>query len=124
MTFEPGSQLEKIGDGAFFGTKLHKFCAPPHLTSLGAYCFANCRELEQVELNAGLKEIGAICFWGTPLVKPKLPPAVVKSDAELGLDSKSVKELHIPEGIEYVYPGWLRETSVERVYMPDSVSKI
>lgn len=64
----PGSQLEKIGDGAFAGTNITTFVAPASLREVGYAAFINCKFLEHVDLGKAEK-IGDFCFWGTTVQK-------------------------------------------------------
>lgn len=66
----PGSHLEKIGDGAFAGTEIREFLAPPSLREIGYAAFINCKSLVHAPIpkTTAVKEM---CFWGTYVVQAR-----------------------------------------------------
>ena len=64
MRILPGSHLEKIGEGAFAGTNIREFVAPPSLREVGIAAFINCKSLVNVNLGQ-TEKVGELCLWGT-----------------------------------------------------------
>ena len=62
----PGSNLERIGEGAFAWASVREFVAPPSLREIGIAAFINCRYLKSVDLGH-TRKIGGLCFWGTQI---------------------------------------------------------
>ena len=60
IIFEDGSKLESIGARAFAGTSLQYFVAPESLKTIGDGAFADCKSLQKVTLNEGLKSISGV----------------------------------------------------------------
>ena len=59
VTFEAGSQLTSIGEGAFnVCSKLTSIAIPASVTSIGQYAFLNCTNLTSIAIPASVTTIG------------------------------------------------------------------
>lgn len=101
---EIGEEVTSIGAYAFYGCKnLQTINLTDGITSIGAYAFYNCTKLQKVELQDGIGKIGAYAFYGC----------------------ETLKSIYIPEGIsdinDYTFYGCSR---LEKVTIPDSVVAI
>merc|ERR1711957_725347 len=69
--FQKGSNLEGIGDYAFFYTSLKKliFKKGSRIEVIGNYAFAECEELKKVILPPSVTKIGVAAFWNSDLEK-------------------------------------------------------
>lgn len=65
--------------GVFIGMKVKEVILPSHLTRIGAYCFANCTELQKIVIPDGVTTIEEGAFLGcNSLTEIKLPSSVTK----------------------------------------------
>ena len=120
MRFLPGSCLEKIGEGAFAGTLVREFVAPPSLREVGIAAFANYRNLERADLTR-TKRVGDLCFWGTwlQLVRGKNlwqrpSSGIVPTPARLVL----------PEGLRVVGRDWFSGSDIRELLVSQGVEEI
>jgi hypothetical protein len=83
VTIAPGSQLEIVGHGAFWGCAgLTSFAIPRTTKELGVWAFRDCKKLSQFTIddvpNSQLYKIGESCFECCDLKEFILPKAVKK----------------------------------------------
>lgn len=65
-----------IPDHAFRTLRLKHLIIPSTTRQIGQYAFVGCNNLEDIQLNEGLKEVGFAAFWLTPLTSIVLPNSV------------------------------------------------
>lgn len=58
VVFSEDSRLEKIGSQCFYGTGLEEVKTPCGLKQIGSGVFENCKDLQLVELNEELVQLG------------------------------------------------------------------
>jgi hypothetical protein len=63
VTFEPGSQLWRVGESAFAGSGLTAILVPASVEVLCESCFSNCQSLRTVTFESGslLRRLGVYC---------------------------------------------------------------
>jgi hypothetical protein len=68
LTFEGGSELEMVKQGAFTGYGMAEVVIPAFIRAIGAAAFCTCQSLESVTFEAGscLREVGLDVFQGFP----------------------------------------------------------
>ena len=100
VAFEEGSKLNKISQGAFYGTGLTAFTVPKTVTEIGSYCFCHAHDLRTItfEPESQLKIIGEHLAHGTALVKLTLPKSVEEIGRSLFHAVLSFSELRFEEG--------------------------
>ena len=121
VSFGEESLLEEIRPFAFLNCGLEAFKAPPRLRRVGELAFAGCSALRVFRLNEGVRELGALCLWRTKANRPRMPAHARRTRAQLGL-GKDPGVLRLPEGLDVVGEGWFRETGVQKLVVPASVT--
>lgn len=71
--------LTRIEDYAFCGSSICSIVIPENVTSLGGYCFYECRNLDDVKILASLENIPNNCFNGCSSLDNITFPATLKS---------------------------------------------
>lgn len=69
LLYTPNCGLKTIGEGAFRGSGLVSFVAPPSLRTIDFYAFEGCLSLETVILEGGIKEVYAYSFQNCSSLK-------------------------------------------------------
>ena len=75
LVFAPASEVETIGDGAFYLNNIPELVLPASLKSIGGGAFQSCR-INSVELPDGLLNIGTGAFIGNQLTTITIPASV------------------------------------------------
>ena len=77
VEFPEDSQLQTIGESAFYGTNLRSIQIPANVTEIQYQAFADCQQLESVVLPEGVVSIGSAAFAGcTALIEIVIPKSV------------------------------------------------
>ena len=98
-----GDTILSIGESAFEGnTTVTKVIIPDTVKTIGNNAFKDCTALQSVTLPASLTTIGEQAFCG----------------------DTSLKTLYIPHGTTTISPGAFAESSLEEIYLPDTVTSI
>ena len=84
ITFDDGCKLESIGARAFAGTALQCFVAPESLRTIRDGAFADCKSLQTVTLNEGLKSISGVGVFQNSGLKMIRIPSTLR---EIGLNT-------------------------------------
>lgn len=80
---EFNDKLVIIDDGAFYGcVNLNNVTLPSSVRTLGESVFQDCKDLEVLVLNQGLESIGKLCFYNTKVSKDLPIPDSVTSIGE------------------------------------------
>lgn len=122
VTFQEGSQLEKIGQYCFYESRIEKIEIPKTLKMLAKGALENCKNLRVVSVEDGcradlmpIKDCCAHCM-GPPL------ETVVCGEPLQGL--RRLRKLVIPDGLERIGNHWFWNTDIEHVVIPSSVREI
>ena len=76
LHIDEDSELNSIQSNAFFGIQIQSFISPKKLQTLGTDVFAECKNLQRVELNEGIDNIPSNCFSKSGLVEIRIPESV------------------------------------------------
>ena len=135
--FQPNSQLQIIGRGAFNGSSVTEITIPSSVIEIGKAAFCSCENLVKVEFeeNSKLKIIGKKSFSEVAIESIAIPPSVIKIESnafefcyglqkvEFSVDSKiqtiekvafydsSISKLTIPSSIVHLEESWCSETA-------------
>ena len=93
VTFEDGSQLERIGWGAFGYSSLKTIAIPDSVTRLDGYAFYYCTKLNEVAISEGsnLESIGEYAFKGdTALLSLYIPNTVTGIEDRILQDALNI----------------------------------
>lgn len=93
VTFEDGSQLERIGWGAFGYSSLKTIAIPDSVTRLDGYAFYYCTKLNEVAISEGsnLESIGEYAFKGdTALLSLYIPNTVTEIEDRILQDALNI----------------------------------
>ncbi len=98
-TIEFPDSLQIIGSLAFLNSGIREFVAPVNLTKIGDRAFMGCSQLEHIQLNKGLAEIGEGAFARTSVRTPinvpatvaKLGPSIAGFPEEFEADSAAIR---------------------------------
>lgn len=147
VTFEEGSQLESIGEGAFSWGKLSSIKIPNGVTSIGNYAFS-ASELTSIEIPNSVTSIGRGAFeycynlesvyindmsawcniaFSDPLVDTLYDwfANPLYYGANLYLNNELVTDLVIPDGVTSIKPyAFYRYKSLTGITIPISVTSI
>ena len=91
-----------ISDDAFYGMGLKRITIPESVTNIGKCAFRDCQQLEEVVLPSRLSTIHAGCF----------------------LNCISLKRVVLPAALTMIKTKAFRNTSLESVAIPDSITTI
>lgn len=87
----------------FYGYKpLTSVALPSTLTELGDQTFANCTKLAQVEVPAGVEEIGSAFFSCSGLKTVKLNAGLKALNGSTFYGCKALESINLPEGLETI----------------------
>ena len=150
VEFEPGSILEKIGNGVFKETSIATITIPKSVTDIKRDAFASCKKLQSVTFEPGSKlvTIEATVFSGSAIVSIELPPSLNKIGDRAFANCKSLKSITISASVNVIgknvfigcenlksvifEPGskviitedMFSESSIETIELPNSVIRI
>ena len=104
VTIGEGSQLETLGEGAFYRCyALKSIVLPETVTSIGDIAFADCYALETVDMEkTAIKDIPFECFTNNYELKNLKLPAELVSIGEMAFFKAGIEELFIPETVETI----------------------
>lgn len=123
---EPGARLVAIGEGAFADCpNLERVELPGSLRSLGDGCFMMCPSLRSLELPEGVERVPRyMCAWDGALERVTLPGSLRDIGSHAFSYCSSLEALEIPDGTEHIGSNVLSLcTSVVEVTFPDSVTE-
>ena len=126
----PDSVVE-IGLDAFYGSGLETFVAPRALRTIRQSAFQDCKSLKRVQLNEGLEVLGTDdhpdgkdwcgVFQGSAVEHVELPATLKKIEYSAFEDCRSLKNIALPEGLEFIGRAAFLETGLEEVEFPASL---
>ena len=83
--------------------------------------FANCKKLGNVELNDGIKSIGAEAFLGTSIKTIRIPRTVEAIGQSAFFDCRNLKTVILNEGLKRIVQGAFENSSIESITFPGTV---
>lgn len=114
--------LTVIGKSAFMGCKaLTSIDLPDSLRTLGENAFASCTKLSQVNFNEGLETIDKYAFYYCNLKNVELKEGLASINAYAFSGNYNLVTIKLPEGLTYIGDGFLSNTLVEEIDLPDSL---
>lgn len=114
--------LTVIGKSAFMGCKaLTSIDLPDSLRTLGENAFASCTKLSQVNFNEGLETIDKYAFYYCNLKNVELKEGLASINAYAFSYNFNLVTIKLPEGLTYIGDGFLSNTLVEEIDLPDSL---
>lgn len=118
--------VNAIGDYAFYGTNLTSVTFSKSIVSIGAYAFADCSDLSELNLPEDLEIIGDDAFeYCTGLEKLVLPDKVRIIGKYAFMSCQSLKEVTISENAEEVgRNAFWGCKKLESIVIPDKVTMI
>jgi Leucine-rich repeat (LRR) protein len=103
--FTFGGSLRKLGRGVFANTSLTNIVVPSNIAEIENYCFANCSQLESVNLNEStVALICHRCFVNTPKLTKFIFPSDSCSILSWAFENSGFVRLVIPKQVTYIAP--------------------
>ena len=139
------TNLTNIGDYAFYMSNIREAILPVGVTTINAYAFADCSALTKLEipgvvetknsafrsctslkyvkLGSNLKTLGYEAFCNcVSLTEIELPEGLEKMDSYVFQNCNSLSSIKLPETLTHLGYQVLYQTSLEYLYVPDSVT--
>ena len=121
-------QLQDIGSHAFTGTQIKGFKMSERVKRVGESVFANCNELEELEIGQGIQELPANIAYRCPKLKSvRIPKQVKEIGVEAFYQDKELAEVLIEKGskLEYLGKGAFEGCSkLQKITIPQGMKKI
>lgn len=96
------STVTKIGSAAFSSSAIKKMELPENLKELED-AFGLCKNLETINIPAGIKEIKPMTFYGCSKLKSlELPQGLTKIGSQAFYQCSSLETIKVPESVEYI----------------------
>ena len=118
--------ITSVGEGSFEKCSfLEKVTLPETVTKIKSEAFVFCSKLREINFPDGITEIGASVFYGCEaLCDIKLPKNLKKIYNDAFADC-GIKELILPEGLEYIGDrAFSMCDSLQTVFIPSSVNEM
>ncbi len=104
VTFEEGSNLEKIGNLVFYGCSNLETCLLPNsVTTIGGEIFGYCYALKNVHLSDNVTDLGQSIFWECTSLEEGEIPGTAPQVKNAFVNCSSLKRVKI--GDKYSAPG-------------------
>ena len=100
LAFEEDSRLHTVGEGAFRGSGLSSFAAPPSLRTIGKEAFAGCGKLRHLALNEGLQTVGERCFAEAGLTFVAFPIRAPQLEADVFAGCSHIRAAWLPSDLD------------------------
>ena len=117
--------VQAIGNEAFAGRGIQSLTIPDSIHSIGAYAFAECKDLVDITLPANLTELGDHAFFECEALQSVfIPDAVETLGYKLFAGCHSLKTLRLPSGLREIGEKVLWECqSLERIDFDGTVTR-
>lgn len=106
VTFSDKGKLNNLGESVFaYCRKLKRITWPAKVDVIPMYTFYNCVNLEEVEINNSITNIGHLAFFAT---------SVKTLDLSKGLSPLGPSEIShqaVPEGVKIIFPYFINDPS-------------
>lgn len=126
-TYVIGEEYQWIQNEAFIRNKeLKEITIPSGIKEIGARAFDTCFHLKSVLIMSGVEKIGKFAFAGCiDLVEIEIPPTVKEICAGAFCGCWDLPELMvIPEGVERLADNFLEGSGVKKLLLPKSLKEI
>lgn len=128
VIFEPGSQLETIGDEAFSGSSLSSITIPAAVTSIGKYAFYSNENLIRVKFGSGsqLNSIAESAFAYTGITTITIPKNLTSMGKSAFYGNGQLKTIKFETGsqLKSIGDGALAFCQISAITIPASVTSI
>jgi hypothetical protein len=122
VTFESGSQLERIEENSFRGSGLRAIVLPSSLTDLAAGSFQDCASLRSVVFENGsrLDKIGASAFEASCMREIKIPSALRILGARSFRECKALHSVEFADGsgLEEIRDKAFQRSGLDSIQLP------
>ena len=116
------NSIKTIGDEVFRNTSIKSIVIPDSVISLGTYIFGNCKQLEKVDYPSSIKNIPKGTFYGCSNLKEIIIYKDV--DYDYCFTDARIKKVIIEDGIEVFDFGFLSNSFIDSLILPDSIKEI
>jgi len=118
--------VKRIERDAFSGCKTLKRVEIPRKTEIGVGAFSYCKQLEEVILSDGVKDLPGACFTSCKSLKNIVLPGSIKSiQAGCFKGCRNLSSVTLSEGIETIeVEAFERCTSLKEIELPASVRSV
>ena len=117
--------FQMVGDGFFRNALIKKVVLPNTIITINHGAFARCTELEQVEIPANVRKIGAFAFQDTAISVFTIPETVVECGEGIFLRCDKLKILSTPLGAHHFGRLFGASTfSANEEYVPKSLTTV
>ena len=119
------SDVTTLGDGAFQQTQITSVRLPPRLTSIGVATFANTSTLQgELELPAGLIELGQAAFYGTSITGSLVMPSGITNIAASTFGATRVSRLTLSNETTSIGDEAFFRTAIATLTLPRTLESI
>ncbi len=95
--------LTRIEDNAFYGSSICSIVIPENVSSLGAQCFSECRNLDDVQILGPVENIPYNCFYCCEALREVNFPSTLKSINSWAFSyCRSLSVINFNEGLERI----------------------
>lgn len=125
--FDCPRYLNKIGDGAFWGSGVIELDFPNSLKTIGKSAFFECMSLKAVDLPEGVTEIGESSFGRCNALTTVSIPSTLKTIPDGAFDGylSNLTSLTLSEGVESIEEGAFADnTKLSDISFPKSIEYI
>ena len=114
----------RIGDVAFYSSKLTSVVIPNSVTSIGLLAFKYSWDLSSVSIGNSVTSIGSGAFTGTKLSSVIIPDSVVTIDSDVFFYVSSLASVTFGKSLIEIGSSAFSGTKLTVVNIPDTVTKI
>lgn len=127
IEFSEDSELNSIGEKAFFQSSISKISIPNHVLQIEDQAFSCCRNLKTVTFSkkSELEIIGKNSFLFTSIEKVSIPSHVKQIGQQAFSRCKNLETIEIPEDSELkVIDIIFYSSSIKSLFIPESIEKL
>lgn len=119
------SSLRSIGEDAFYSAAIQSVTVPGSVTEWGAYVFDQCKSLQSVIFEKGIKEIPEdACYGCSALTDVSLPEGLETiGDTAFG-NCRVLSEIAIPASVRTIGDGAFEYSGLSDIVIPDTVKSL
>ncbi len=119
------SSLQSIGQEAFYSAALQTVTVPGSVTEFGPRIFYQCKSLQSVRFEKGVKEIPQdACYGCQVLSSVSLPESLETIGNEAFGNCPALLQISIPATVQTIGAGAFEYTGLSEVTVPDSVETL